>query len=47
MPTRFPILDRFRPLLWLAGCLLAISAATRLALLVVTGSGGYVACLTR
>ena len=39
MPTRFPLLDRFRPLLWLAGCLLAISAATRLALLVVTGSG--------
>lgn len=39
MPNRFPLLDRFRPLLWLLGCLLAISAATRLALLVVTGSG--------
>lgn len=30
---------RFRPLLWLAGCFLAISTLTRLALLVATGSG--------
>lgn len=39
MPTRLPSLDRFRPLFWLAGCLLVISTATRLALLVATGSG--------
>ena len=30
-------LGRFRPLAWLAGCFLAISALTRLALLVATG----------
>lgn len=32
-------LGRFRPLAWLAGCFLAISALTRLALLVATGPG--------
>ena len=32
-------LGRFRPLAWLAGCFLAISALTRLALLVATGAG--------
>ncbi len=31
--------SRFRPLLWLGGCSLVVSAATRLALLLATGSG--------
>ena len=40
MPSsRLPALDRFRPLLWLVACFLIVSALTRLALLVATGSG--------
>lgn len=34
-----PLGQRFRPLLWLAGCFLVLSTLTRLALLVATGAG--------
>ena len=34
-----PLLSRFRPLLWLGLCFLSVSALTRLALLIATGSG--------
>ncbi|HJU25095.1 MAG TPA: LTA synthase family protein, partial [Rhodanobacteraceae bacterium] len=36
---RTPLARRFRPLLWLGACFLAISFATRLILLLMTGSG--------
>ena len=38
LPDARPV-GRFRPLAWLAACFLSISALTRLALLVATGSG--------
>lgn len=34
-----PLLSRFRPLLWLGICFVSVSALTRLALLIATGSG--------
>ncbi len=39
MPTDSALLRRFRPLIWLAACFLAISMLTRFALLIRTGAG--------
>ncbi len=39
MPIDQALLGRFRPLIWLGACFLAISMLTRFALLVRTGAG--------
>lgn len=39
MSIDHPLRQRFRPLLWLGACFLAVCALTRLALLIQTGSG--------